>query len=271
MKRFARPALALFVPIVLVGPSPTPDLKQLGAILAGAPDSSWTEEHVSSDTLEGPFGATFYVNAEWSDQSDRDKIKAELVADGFIGGYGRTFDKAAPEAYIIEDVKAFPDATRAMANYQWAQAYFHDPSDTANNVATPAIPNSFGERYVNDPWHGIDIYFTKANYVYTVSVGGKTDYLPDVATAQASKVFAQAPSDDIFKSNAGGTGASSLPAALVVGGGAAFVILAVVVVAVALIAATRRRRPPAGAPQAMLSPDGNYWWDGTSWQPVTRR
>ena len=33
-----------------------------------------------------------------------------------------------------------------------------------------------------------------------------------------------------------------------------------------LVTGSRRRRAQA----ATISPDGNYWWDGSSWQPMTR-
>lgn len=267
----AAPFLLLLFPMAIFAPSPTPNLSALRGVLANAPDSSWVEAHPASDTLEGPFGATFYVTTEWSDQSTRDDIKNELLADAFLGGYGRTFDKVAAAEYITEDVKAFPDATHAMANYKWALNYFHDPNDVANNVSTPAIPNSFGGRYFSDPWHGIDIYFTKANYVFTVTVGAKSDYQNDLAVAQANAVYNFAPSRDVLHpSPAPGASASTQSTAAIVAGGAAFIVLVVVVAVVLLIVLTRRRRP-APAQQAMLSPDGQYWWDGTQWQPVSRR
>jgi hypothetical protein len=260
-------ASSLFV--FVLSATPTPNLNALGAVLAGPPDTTWVEDKVGSDTLEGPFGATFYVNTEWSNQSDRDTIKNALVNDGFIGGFGRSFSRSTPDSYIVEDVKAFPDAAHAMSNYQWAQGYWHDPNDTANNVSTPSIPSSFGQRYTAGDWKAIDIYFTKANYVFTVSVGAKTDYLTDVAVGQAGKVYDFAPTRDVLQPNNSQSGASAASAG-VLGVGAAVIILVIVVTAVVLILVARRRRVPAGH-YATLSPDGNYWWDGTAWQPVVRR
>lgn len=263
-------ALAATSALMLVlSASPAPNLTALGAVLAGPPDKTWVEDKVSSDTLEGPFGATFYVNTEWSNQSDRDAIKNELVTDGFIGGFGRTFSRSTPDSYIVEDVKAFPDAAHAMANYQWAQGYWHDPSDTANNVSTPSIPSSFGQRYTAGDWKAIDIYFAKANYVFTVSTGAKTDYLTDVATSQAGKMYDFAPTRDVLQSNNSQSGPSAASAG-VLSVGAAVIFLVIVVTAVVFIYVARRRRAPAGH-YATLSPDGNYWWDGTAWQPVVRR
>ena len=261
----SRGVAATSIFVFLLSATPAPNLTALGAVLAGPPDKTWVEDKVSSDTLEGPFGATFYVNTEWSTQSDRDAIKNELVSDGFIGGFGRSFSRTTPDSYIVEDVKAFPDAAHAMTNYQWAQGYWHDPSDTANNVSTPSIPSSFGQRYTVGAWKAIDIYFAKANYVFTVSAGAKTDYLTDVAIGQAGKVYDFAPTRDVLLSDNSQSSTSA-----VLGVGVAVIILVIVITAVVLILVARRRRVPAGH-YATLSPDGNYWWDGTAWQPVVRR
>jgi hypothetical protein len=264
-------ALVAILPLLPAAPTPAPDLTVLRSTLAGPPDSTWIELHPSSDTLEGTFDATYYVNTEWRDQSDRDSVRNQLMSDGFIGGYGRTFHKRSPDAYITEDVKVFPDSAHATSNWQWALNYFHDPSDTTNNIDIPAIPTSFGERYLHDPWHAIDIYFTKGNYEFTVTISANGQYMTDVATAQAASVYNFAPSHNVLagapKSSVGALSTHTLVLAGMVG---IIVLLVVLASVLLLVIYTTRRRPPP-AMRVMLSPDGNYWWDGTTWQPVTRR
>ena len=46
-------------------------------------------------------------------------------------------------------------------------------------------------------------------------------------------------------------------------------LVAVVLLAVALAVAVRRHQPPWTL-AAQVSPDGMYWWDGTSWRPIPR-
>ncbi|HET7419716.1 MAG TPA: hypothetical protein VFL27_05005 [Candidatus Dormibacteraeota bacterium] len=275
--RLGAGSMLLALPLVLAAsPGPTPNLEPLGKILAGAPDAAWVEANPASDTLEGTFGATFYVDANWSDQATRDNVRSQLVADGFIGGYGRTFDRATPDGHIIEDVKAFPDAAHAMADWRWDLSTFHDATNPAMVVSTPAIPNSFGDRYLggaDSSWHGIDIYFTKANYVFTVTVGSTVDYLPDVAVAQSNAVYSFAPDHNVLPAPGSSVAATtSLTSALpVIAGLAAFFVIVVVVAVTVIIVNGNRRGTAPPSPYAALSPDGNYWWDGTQWQPVVRR
>jgi hypothetical protein len=61
-----------------------------------------------------------------------------------------------------------------------------------------------------------------------------------------------------------------------VGGFLAIAVLAVMA-AVAVLLVQRSRRPAAMVPMAAVpvyatrSPDGHYWWDGQSWQPLSSR
>lgn len=261
------------LPLMALAPTPAPDLNVLGTTLVNAPDSTWHEMTPALDTLEGSFDANFYVNAEWQDQADRDAISARLQADGFIGGYGRTFHRTSPpEAWITEDVKAFPDTTHALTHWGWANSYFHDPTDTANDVQTPAIPSSFGEKYTNSTWLAIDIYFTKANYVFTITVDSRPDYPVDLAVAQATAAYNFAPSRNVLAgaSRPASAHPAGLSSMLLIGGfaGAAVVIVALIAVAIVVVAYSRRSSPMPM--QTVLSPDGQYWWDGTGWRPVPR-
>ena len=262
-------AVAPITTALAATPSPNVDLNVLRTALAGAPDSSWEESAVGEDDLEGPFDAVQYVNASWSDQQTRDDVKGRLFFDRFVGGYGRVFYNQQLDAWIVEDVKAFPNAADAKSFWGWAKSEFQ--YDTANTVATPDIPSSFGDKYVQGESHGIDIYFPKATYVFTVTVGSSVEHLTDIAKSQASSVYENAPTSNLLPGTALpvaahlGFGSGLLPGVEVVA-----VIAAVVTVAgmVALFIVAMRRRQPQ--PVSTISPDGNYWWDGTAWQPLTR-
>ena len=90
--------------------------------------------------------------------------------------------------------------------------------------------------------------------------------------AQSNAVYGSAPDHDVL-STSGSVGSVPVAAAptLVIAVAAAVAVgLAVGIGALVFIAGRNRRRAVPG-PYAALSPDGNYWWDGSSWQPVVRR
>jgi len=250
-------------------PSPNVDLNVLRAALASAPDPGWEESPIGGDDLEGPFDAVTYVNAGWTDQQTRDDIRSRLAYDRFVGGYGRVFYNERLDAFLIEDVKAFPNAADATSFWGWSRSEFHD--DDADAVATPEIPSSFGDKYTNGDWHGIDVYFPKGTYVFTVTIGSSVEPLVDIAQSQATAVYAYAPTWNLLPETA-------LPVAAHVGFGngilrgleVVVVIGAIITFAgmvVLLVVGLRRRHPQT---VSTLSPDGNYWWDGAAWQPLTR-
>jgi hypothetical protein len=261
------------VPVAALAATPSPDLTVLRTTLAGAPDNSWLEAGQRPGILEGTFDAVDYVNTEWTDdQAVRDSVRNQLLTDDFIGGYGRSFYKGTPRDWIVEDVKAFPDGVRAMSFWAWSKDYFHDPDNASTIVDNPSVPNSFGDEYSFDSgWHGIDIYFAKANYVFTVTVGSYSAYRSDEAKAQAVAVYSFAPSQNVLPLSAQqvSTRLSARPALAVLEGIALAVGLIVLVSMVLLLVLTMRRRPVV-SPQSALSPDGNYWWDGSRWQPRSR-
>jgi hypothetical protein len=49
--------------------------------------------------------------------------------------------------------------------------------------------------------------------------------------------------------------------------GFVFVLGAVGFVVATIVLTRRRLEPPV---RTVLSPDGNYWWDGSRWRPVPR-
>ena len=266
-------AILAVAPVAAIAATPSPnlDLNVLRAALAAAPDSAWEESPIGGDDLEGPFDATSYVNAGWTDQQTRDDVRGRLAYDRFVGGYGRVFYNEQLDAFIAEDVKAFPNAADARSFWTWSRSEFHN--EDADAVATPEIPSSFGDKYTNGDWNAIDVYFPKGTYVFTVTVGSSVEPLVDIAQSQATAVYDYAPTWNLLPEAAlpvaahMGFGRGILPgleAVAVVGA-----IITFAGMAVLLIVGLRRRRPQL-QPVSTLSPDGNYWWDGTAWQPLTR-
>jgi hypothetical protein len=249
-------------------PSPSLDLTVLRTALVGAPDGSWDEAPVNPDYLEGPLDAESYVDASWTDQATRDDVRGQLVHNRFLGAYARSFYNVTLDAWIAEDIKAFPNAADATSFWTWSMGEFHEGSSTV--VSTPSIPSSFGDEYRNGDIYGIDIYFPKATYVLTVTTASRIQYLLDTSKTQATAVYAYAPSENLLPS-------AALPVAAhpnQFGRQIAFLETMVAIVAVVCVAAmvlllvvSGRRRT---AYATTISPDGKYWWDGSAWQPITQ-
>ena len=260
------------VGVAAASPSPTLDLSVLGTTLAGAPDPGWVEQIPRNNILQGQFDAARYVDVGWTEQSVRDTIRNRLLGDGFIGGYGRSFYKKSLDGWIVEDVAAFPDASRARSFWAWSKDYFHDPDNSSTVVDTPTIPDSFGDAYTGDQnWHGIDIRFPKATYVFTVTAGSYSAQMPALAKAQAIAVYDYAPSYNVLPASASlvaARGSMLGPAIAVLEVVALVAGLICVVGMLALVVLSARRRRPQ--PQTSVSPDGNYWWDGAGWQSMSR-
>lgn len=249
----------------------TPDPQTLRRALVGPPDPSWIESTPGTpDTLEGSFDATYYVNLSWDDQATRDDVRNRLAFDGFLGGYGRTFEKMSTKSWIVEDVKAFPDFERAISFWAWSKTEFHDDTST---VDASAILNSFADEYTTSGFYGTEVLFPKNTYVYTIVAGSYTAYMPKEAVAQALAAYSYVPEGDVPASPAASSRGLALTATKAFQLGVA--VLAIVLVlagvagatAVILVAGTRNRQP---AVQTRLSPDGNYLWDGTTWRPFPK-
>jgi hypothetical protein len=260
------------VPVSASGASPTPDPFVLRTALVDAPDVNWVESTPgASQTLEGPFDAAYFVATAYDDQTTRDDVSKRLAFDGFLGGYGRTFEKVAARAWIIEEVKAFPDVAHALSFWGWYQINFH--TDPTTSVDTSVIPSSFGDDYLLSGFHGTQILFPKAAYVYSITLGSYPTYMTAGAVAQALAAYRHAPSavPASPESNAVPAAATNRVSGLVAVGviSAAVGLVALIGVVVLIVLITRRRRP--ADPRAILSSDGNFWWDGTGWQPVARQ
>jgi len=263
------PALAILlalVPRVALAATP-PDPTTLRGMLIEAP-SGYTESDAAPDTIDGSFDAQTYVSASYSDTSEQHDIVQALGASGFLGGYGRTFQNVADEAWFMEDVKAFPDNDHAKSWWTWEKGYFHDTANTSTNVDV-ALPGSFGNQYVVDGFYGTDVEFAKGAFAYSIVVGSYKGYRTDAATAAALAEYDWAPAGDIKPAAAAASGPAFAGAIVVVGSTAAAVAVIVLAAMIGMLVLSVRRRRDYSA-RNVLSADGAYWWDGTGWQPTVR-
>ncbi len=264
------------VPATAQAAGPSPDPEALQKMLVSAPDRAWIESVPGNNTLEGPFDAQAYALAVYDDAQTRADVAQHLESYGFLGGYGRSFYKSSTKAWIEEDVKSFDTKAGALSFWSWMKSWLPDGADTTTPVVdTTAIPNSFGTEWLLAGFHATDTLFTKGAFMYDVVVGSYTDFTRTDALAQARSAFEFAPAGQVPVLEQNPTPlAPSLPPP---SNGMAVAVLAFVFLALgacliggliaAIILVRRRAAPPT---RTVLSPDGNYWWDGSSWQPVPR-
>jgi hypothetical protein len=264
------------VPATAQAAGPSPDPEALQKMLVNAPDSAWVESVPGPNTLEGPFDAQSYALTVYDDAQTRTDVTQHLESSGFLGGYGRSFYKSSKKAWIEEDVKSFDTKAGALSFWSWMKSWLPEGADTTTPVVdTTAIPNSFGTEWLFAGFHATDTLFTKGAFMYDVVVGSDTDFTRTDALAQARSAFEFAPVGDapILQQNPTPLAPSLPPSS----NGVAIAVLAFVFLALgacligglvaAIILVRRRAAPPT---RTVLSPDGNYWWDGTTWQPVPR-
>jgi hypothetical protein len=255
--------------------SPSPDPAALQKMLVNAPDSGWIESVPAPNALEGPFDAQTYTTDVYDDAQTRTDVATHLQNYGFLGGYGRTFYKASRKAWIEEDVKSFDTKAGAVGFWTWMKSWLPEGADTTTPaVDTSAIPNSFGTEWLLSGFHATDTLFTKGAFMYDIVVGSDTDFIRADALNEARSAFEFAPAGDapVYQQ-----AASLSPSAPPPGNGMSIAVFSLVFLSLGacliggLIAAIflvrRRPTPPL---RTVLSPDGNYWWDGSSWQPVPR-
>jgi hypothetical protein len=254
---------------------PSPDPAALQKMLVNAPDSGWIESTPAPNTLEGPFDAQAFTTDVYVDSQTRTDVSQHLQNYGFLGGYGRTFYKASRKAWIEEDVKSFDTKSGAVAFWTWMKSWLPEGADTTTPmVDTSTIPNSFGTEWLLSGFHATDTLFTKGAYMYDIVVGSDTDYIRTDALAHARSAFEFAPAGDSPVYLQATPLSPSVPPP---SNGFSIAIASLVVLAfgasliAGLIAAiVLLRRRPVAPIRTVLSPDGNYWWDGSSWQPVPR-
>ncbi len=267
--------IASFAPrTVLAAAGPTPDPQAMQKMLWAPASGTWIEEPPGvTNALEGPFDAQTFVIYAYDDPQSRADVKQRLGEDGFLGGYGRSFHSFNRDQWIDEDVKAFDTVAGATNFWSWVQSW---DLPSGKLVAASSVPSSYGDDYTTSAgFHGTEVFFLKGRLMFYVDMGAYTGYMHDQALAHARAVFDYAPTGNApLPAQRSGQLASTSSAT---GGSLGLAVVAVVLIAlavcligglVAAIVLTRGRREPPT--RTVLSPDGNYWWDGSSWQPVPR-
>jgi hypothetical protein len=266
-------ALALLpVTAMAASPSPSPSLDKVLV----SPVATGFVEISPGQGVEGPITsqqiATAGTNANQDEQA--------LSADGFVGGYGRTWFDQAKKHELQEVVIAFRGGAGAV---KWLGS--SESTDRANQyfihtVPVGGIPSYYAVHLADPPQSAyVDIIgFVKGNDYFLIAAASTSDDLDTSTAMQAKGQYDFAPSNTIPPSEwpehpgnifvrtatlASGLGSEAIVIAL---------LIALVVLAVMLI---RRRRTglvlsTAAIAGVQMSPDGSYWWDGQGWRDAAQ-
>src|SRR5213593_2271119 len=120
-------------------PAITIDPAALRDALAAPLADGFVESTPASDTLEGPFDAVTYTNIEYSDTRSRNTERKRLTDNGFITGYGRTWNRETSGAWLVAAVFAFGSNADASSYSRSEQGSMRNSGDTARTIDTAAI------------------------------------------------------------------------------------------------------------------------------------
>jgi hypothetical protein len=235
--------VALLVPVTAAAasPSPSPTLDQVLV----APPAGFIE--LTSGTFDGAFTAHDYATNTGA--SNASEIEATLNHDGFVGGYGKTWEQQSTSHVIIEGVIAFSGGKGARDWLTAAEAGDKaDPSYQHPDTVTGIEPY-YGVHFLNTSSNVVadGFVFAKGNDVFSIAAASLKDDVLSLATAQTTAQFTSAPNETIPSSQWPENQTSSSSSG---GLGATFFVLAaiVIVVVIVLVVVLRsRRRAPAAA------------------------
>jgi hypothetical protein len=209
-------------------------------------------------------------------------VEDNLHRDGFITGYARAWFDAAHNHILIQAVVAMSGGQGAGKLQAYLAGMVPGYQYYSHTIAVSGISSAGGAHFANPaaPIYADQIWFTKGNDYFFLSVDSQKDDVGDLATTQANRQFGVAPQytipPDQWPENASSGGfnwSGALGPIALIAFAVAAVIIVVVVGAVFLLS---RQRPGtaavyAPAPSApQMSTDGNYWWDGAGWRDAAR-
>jgi uncharacterized membrane protein len=268
--------IAAFGPVTTAAsPSPSP---ALSFVLAPAPGSDYAEADATSQTvMEGAFSAQQYASKTSS--ANQSEVQSSLERNGFVAGYGRTWIQQSTQHVLIEAVIAFNGGLGAK---RWlAAAQLSDKGDPKyqHPISVPGISNYYGAHMAGNGLFTDTFGMVKGNDYFWVITISRQDDLGNAGATQAKAQFDFAPAQTIPTSMwpestrvPGGFDSTSFISRLTGDLLLIAFILSFIVLLVAVIRrAFRRPKPPSViASTIQLSPDGNFWWDGTRWKDSSR-
>ncbi|HET7465240.1 MAG TPA: hypothetical protein VFL29_01125 [Candidatus Dormibacteraeota bacterium] len=221
---------------------------------------------VTADLIPGPPAGSWQVDTEQTGPLTKDDIygsKAGRV-QGFVDAYEKTWT-GAPATAVLDRLEHY--SSIFWAAYRLGQAEAADKKDRSftSYRTVPGFASGAYEVTTGPDANGVltdVLVFTQGDYLAGIGVAAKST--PDRATLmdQANRQLALIP-EPVGEINGISSGIMNTVVIAAIAAGA----ITIVVCAIVLIVVLRRRRRVPAQPQPLISADGRYWWDGTTWRP----
>ena len=258
-------AWAMLPVSVLAVPSPSPSLDR---ILVTPPSGYFA---YTTSPYHGPFTAPEFA-ATWG--ADSASGESQLHSDGFVDGYGLMWLQQSTGRFLAEFVIAFQGGNGAESFLgsekveNSANRHFQH-ADSVDGIG----PLYFGVHGASSsPAQVLDSFeFVRGNDLLGIALWSPKDDVLDLARAQTKRQYDAAPASTIppeqWPENARSTGTAgdssgNLGQAVIAG----VIIIAAFLAGGAYMLMRRAENPVRTAPAPPeLSPDGQYWWNGSGW------
>jgi hypothetical protein len=270
-------ASVVFSPVA-VAASPTPS-PSLDTVLVAPMGTGFVDDPSALSFPEGTFTAPQWAAVAGTDAP---AVEAHLKTFGFITGYARAWLDKAHNHRIVQIVVALGGGQGARNLQSYLSANVTGNKYYSRSISVSGIDTSGGAHFADPatPGYADEIWFTKGNDFFDLTVAAVADDMGDLAVTEAKRQFDVAPSSTIppdqwpENSSSGGfdwagiTGRVAVIAVVVTA-------VAVVIVVTAVVLLSRRRAASATAyvpvsAGVQMSGDGNYWWDGAGWRDASR-
>lgn len=251
----SRRLLALLAGALLAAPPAAARAEtSLRDLLVTPAGHGWYEEP-TSDTDEGPLSAAavagFYESS--------DQASSELAVDGYQAGYQRAWLQPRDGPAVYEVVLRFATAVGASAWLDGDRQIDEGDSRWQETYDTSALGDAYGG-YLAEPDGSYEtlVEFARGDLFYAVTVAEPRAEDPTTAMGVARRLYARSPNE---------IAAPVVTTAVAVAGALAAAGLLITALIVVWIVS---HRAPAPVPNAPVSADGAWWWDGRRWRPTRR-
>ena len=222
---------------------------------------------VTADLIPGPPAGSWQADSQETRPLTKDDLYGSKAGSvqGFVDAYEKAWAET-PATALLDRLEHY--SSIFWAAYRLGQAEGADKKDKSftSYRTVPGFASGAYEVTTGPNADGVStdvIVFTFGDYLSAIAVAAKST--PDHATLmdQANRQLALIP-EPVGEVNGISSGFMNVVVIAAIAAGAVSILVSAIVL---IVVRRRRRRVVVAQPQPLISPDGRYWWDGTTWRP----